>query len=199
MTATKVLQLLNNNELEKLKQLATKKIREENAKKSGGTTKLKRQREAEKFYNEYKKTSPLAAGSIKQNNYQYINNSFVGFELTDHLEIPESKKGLHIAIEDILRDKDRYDRMNKNLYAEIMNIFDHVRIDRGRLVRSELTKEKYDLVINKGHYNPDFIETAINILGGEITYSNDPNDPFAPLFLHSENGTAFVLPLRRKQ
>jgi len=132
--------------------------------------------------------------TVDGETYQCFCNGFTGFFLKKFIDIPEQEKP---AIKDFQKlvpnrlELIEYEFIQSNAKAEQKH---HKKSQAG--IKEKLRTACVYRVGNSS-YNIDHIVDCINILGGDIIFKNNPNNPNGIGLLESENGMAIILPLRR--
>jgi hypothetical protein len=132
--------------------------------------------------------------TVDGETYQCFCNGFTGFFLKNFIDIPERE-------EPALKDFWKLIPNRRDLVECEFSRSD-VEVARKLHKTSQVgIKKKLRTVgvykVGNSFYNIDYIVDCINILGGDIIFKNNPNNPFGIALLESENGMAILLPRRK--
>lgn len=177
MKANRILNLLELQEYDKLKEAAEKELRLDAAKHNGGSTQVKRQRTAEKV---------LAGAQIWENKgLQYIATNHFGFILSNCLELTP---GAYVG-ERLLG----YFREDPGNEVHIDWDLVYVAMEKNK-ARRQVSRQ---IIVKIGglYINAQYLVDICAILGGEKLHAYEAGE-FAPLQLESENGKAIIMPIR---
>lgn len=191
------------NDIEGIKNLAAWAIGEDEAKKLGGSTMVKRQRAALKYLrnsarNNIAKNSGCA---WEEEGLQCFSNGYTFFALSKPITgLPAATDNEHLHAKDCFPAGHSLDD-----YKEVPYFMEKLtKLATQTRCYNALEKQKpaderrpYCCHIGGAAFNADYALEAVAILGGkEINFSQIPNAPLSAAIMESENGKVLFLPVR---
>ena len=185
LNATKILTLLNDNLLDDIRKLCEKEIEEQSLKERKGSTFPQRNKAVKKLLKDTK--YPVKTEEINGEKMQCFTNGYVAFAMRENNYFEGLPKE---------NGSCNYNRIfNDGLSREEVEI-DIAEIKKfATLCKTEKRIPNYE--INKSLYNATLILEAYKILGGDIKFYQAEKS-LKPSMLESENGHAFIMPMRKK-
>lgn len=192
MNACKVLELVKNNDILKIIELAKQEITENAIKEKHGASNLKRFKLIVKYLKYAGECNSRFEKTWIEEDYQCFSNGFTAFLLKNHFENLPTNEEKNINLLQCIKDSENDLQYTKFDIADIKA--------KLKIFKSENKKHKnsctYD--IGKSRYNSQYLIDCYTILGGKDIKFYQPKDgKLIMSIFKSENGKAIILPIRK--
>jgi hypothetical protein len=192
LNALKVLELAQIGDTLTIIAIAKKEITEAAAKVTGGNTLLKRTRAAAKYID---KCDEQRRGAWVDSNDQLFTNGYTGFFLKSAIDgLQEAPLTAQLELRKCIPDTDKYITIEVNP----ADVATKLKIWKAENPKAKKYGKPCDYDIGESRYNAEYILDCYNILGGQIVFKIPEHGELSPAVLTSENGTAILLPVRKK-
>lgn len=192
MNACKVLELVKNDDISKIVELARQEIIENAIKEKHGVSDLKRFKLITKYLKDTGKYNLRFETTWIEGDYQCFSNAYTAFLLKNHFENLSISEEKIIDLQEYVKEIDHKRQLVDFDVASVkakLKIFKAERKDRK-------TPCYYD--IGESRYNAKYLIDCYAILGGkDIKFYQPKNGELIPSIFESENGKALILPVRK--
>lgn len=200
LNTSRILAMAKMGNVDEIIELCRQSLLKEAAKEKGGSSLMKRTKTALKMFDGLKESQyPTCGAVIKKlpdgSTRQCFTNGCYAFALVDPIEgLPsgDKEKALDVCafVYEAESRKPNMQEVEINPAAIKAHIKEHKATIKG--------KRKPPAIYNLGkcYYNAQYILDACTILGGNVKFYHDENNPIESALLESENGKAILLPVR---
>lgn len=198
MNCNVMMELLNSGDFITMRYLLEKEVKEQSAKAAGGVTQLKRLRTANKFIKDVPSHRDGLKTAFMQEidgvDYQCFCNGLTAAilvasgQINDVVDLREHKYSKPFILASVVAPK---------FFTGTTIDFDIPAIIARDRSKIESNRNEKQIDIGVRHFNTRIILPIITILGGTIECKDPDGNANNPLFLHSENGYAIILPFRK--